>query len=310
MIPVAASTIAPEVDRIYLWLVILGGGVMALVGTLILVFAIRYRRGSSARRGPLPEWLSREVELGWTVATAFVFLFIFWWAFSAELIQFIVPANAMEVHVVARQWMWKTQSPAGVREINALHVPLGRPVRLVMISQDVIHSFYVPAFRIKQDVLPGRYTSAWFTATRVGDYHLFCAEYCGTDHAAMLGTVSVMQPEDYAAWVGAQPQPDDLAARGATLYRALGCSGCHEPGSRVRAPALNGIYGTRQPLADGSFAPVDEAYLRDAMMLPQHRRVAGYDPVMPSYQGTLDEEQIIDLIAYLQAKQVGRSMGR
>lgn len=310
MIPVAASTIAPVVDRIYLWLLILGGAGMLLVGSLVLIFSIRYRRGSSARRGPLPEWLNREVELGWTIGTTLVFLFLFWWAVSAQLIQFEIPANAMEVHVVARQWMWKTQSPSGVREINALHVPLGQPVRLVMISQDVIHSFYVPAFRIKQDVLPGRYTSAWFKATRVGDYHLFCAEYCGTDHASMLGTVSVMRPEDYTAWVAAQPQPGDLAARGAALYRSLGCSGCHEPGSRVRAPSLDGIYGTTQPLAGGSFVKVDEGYLRDALILPHKQIVAGYDAVMPSYQGSLSEDQIIDLIAYLKAKQAGRSMAQ
>jgi cytochrome c oxidase subunit 2 len=179
-----------------------------------------------------------------------------------------------------------------------------------MISQDVIHSFYVPAFRIKQDVLPGRYTVAWFKATRIGEYHLFCAEYCGTDHAAMLGTVTVMRPEDYAAWLEVQPQPEDPAARGAALYRSQGCSGCHEAGSRVRAPSLAGIYGSIQPLADGSFVHVDEAYLRDALMLPQKQVVASYAPVMPSYQGSLDEDQIIDLIAYLKAKTSGRSMAR
>ena len=305
-----ASTIAPEIDRIFWILLLLGGGVMALVGILVLVFAIRYRRGSPARRGPLPALLGREVEIGWTVATLFVFLFLFWWVVGAELPQFEVPAKAMPIHIVAKQWMWKAEHPSGVREIDALHVPTGVPVALVMTSQDVIHSFSVPAFRIKQDVLPGRYVTTWFQATRPGEYHLFCAEYCGTDHARMTGTVSVLTPEAYARWTSAQPQGDDLAAAGARYYRSLGCAGCHDAGSRVPAPSLAGIAGKPQPLAGGGFAVADENYLRDAIMLPGKQVVAGYQPVMPSYQGIASEDQIIALIAFLKANDAGRSSAR
>jgi cytochrome c oxidase subunit 2 len=305
-----ASTIAPEIDRIFLILMLIGGGVMAVVGLLMLSFAIRYRRGTKARRGPLPDLLSREVEIGWTVATLFVFLFVCWWMVAAELPQFQVPKNAMTIHVVAKQWMWKAEHPSGVREIDALHVPIGMPVALVMTSQDVIHSFYVPAFRIKQDVLPGRYTTTWFQATKAGDYRLLCAEYCGTDHARMTGTIYAMTPEDYARWTAAQPQGDDLAAQGATLYRTLGCAGCHEPGSRVPAPSLAGIAGQPQPLAGGDFATADEAYLRDSIMLPNKQVVAGYAAVMPSYEGIASEDQVIALVAYLKAGDAGRSLAR
>ena len=310
MSPTEASTIAPEIDRIFLILLLLGGATMLLVGSLVFLFAVRYRRGSPAKRGPLPGVLSREVELGWTLATAFVFLFVCWFAVSAELPQFRLPRNAMKVHIVAKQWMWKAEHPSGAREIDALTVPAGVPVVLVMTSQDVIHSFFVPAFRIKQDVLPGRYTTTWFQATKPGDYRLLCTEYCGTDHSRMIGWVHVLRPEDYARWTAAQPQGDDLAAQGAQIYRALGCSGCHESGSRVRAPSLAGIYGEPQPLADGGFAVADEGYLRDSIMLPQKQVTAGYAPVMPSYQGIASEDQVVALVAYLQVKGQGRSLSQ
>ena len=309
MIP-QASTIAPEIDRIFLILCLIGGGVMLLVGVLIFLFAVRYRRGSGAKRGPLPAILSREVEIGWTVATGFVFLFIAWFATAAELPQFEVPKDAATIHIVARQWMWKVEHPSGAREIDALTVPTGVPVVLVMTSQDVIHSFSVPAFRVKQDVLPGRYTTIWFQATKPGDYRLLCTEYCGTDHSRMTGWVHVLAPEAYARWTAAQPRGDDLAAQGAALYRSLGCSGCHDGGARVRAPSLAGIYGRPQPLADGSFAVADEAYLRDSIMLPQKQVAAGYDAVMPSYQGIASEDQVVALIAYLEQRGQGRSMAR
>lgn len=305
-----ASTIAPEIDRLFWILLLIGGGTMAIVGVLILTFAIRYRRGSPAKRGPLPDLIGREVEIGWTVATLFIFLFVAGWAIVAEIPQFKLPPKAMQIHIVAKQWMWKAEHPSGVREIDALHVPSGVPVALVMTSQDVIHSFYVPAFRIKQDVLPGRYTTTWFQATKAGDYHLFCAEYCGTDHARMLGTIHVLTPEAYARWTASQPHGDDLAATGAKLYRTLGCAGCHEAGSRVSAPTLAGIFGKPQPLAGGGFATVDEDYLRNSIVLPSKQVVAGYDNVMPSYSGIASEDQIVALIAYLKAQGNGRSMAR
>lgn len=310
MIPVEASTLAGPVDRLFFTLLALSGVILLVVGGLVVGFSVWYRRGSKAKRGPLPRWISREVEIGWTAATLFGALFLFWWASSAQLPQVAPPPGALEIHVVAQQWMWKIQHPEGVREINALHVPENVPVKLVLTSQDVIHSFFVPAFRIKQDVLPGRYTQTWFNADRIGTYHLFCAEYCGTDHSRMIGSVVVMTQSDYAQWLAAQPQADDLAAEGAKLFVSLGCSGCHSEGARVHAPSLAGIYGTRQPLADGSFVIADENYLRDSIMLPRSQIVAGYAPIMPSFQGIASEAQIVALIAYLKAMPSGRNEAR
>ena len=298
---IQASTLAPRVDRIFWTLTGLSAAIMAVVGIVVLVFVFRYRRGTTAPRGPVPERLSGGVEIGWTAATLFLFLFLFWFAAALDTEQFEVPKDAMEVHVVAKQWMWKTEHPNGAREINALHVPVGVPVRLVMTSQDVIHSFFVPAFRIKQDVLPGRYVTAWFQATKLGTYDLFCTEYCGTDHSRMIGDVIVQSPGDYARWSSAQPQGDSLADQGATLFVRMGCSGCHAARARVPAPRLTGLYGRRVPLADGSFATVDEEYLRDAILLPDKQIAAGYAPVMPSYQGVASEEDVIRLVAYLKS---------
>lgn len=306
----SASTIAPEIDRIFLYLCLIGGAVILLVGGLVFLFAVRYRQGTHASRKALPKWLSREVEIGWTAATAFVFLFIVWFATAAEIPQFRIPANAMKIHVVAKQWMWKVEHPSGAREIDSLTVPVGVPVALTMTSQDVIHSFYVPAFRVKRDVLPGQYTDLWFQATETGTFHLLCTEYCGTDHSRMIGWVHVLSPEDYARWTAAQPQGDDLAAQGAALYTSLGCSGCHQAGSRVRAPSLAGIYGRPQPLADGRFAVADDNYLHTSLTMPSRQIVAGYDNVMPSYQGIASEEQIVALIAYMQQQGRGRSLSR
>ena len=306
----SASTIAPQIDRLFLYLCLFGGGIIVLVGGLIFLFAVRYRRGSSAKRGELPEWVSRDVEIGWTAVTAFAFLFIVWFATAAELPQFRIPKNAMKINVVAKQWMWKVEHPSGAREIDSLTVPVGVPVALVMTSQDVIHSFYVPAFRVKRDVLPGRYTTTWFQATKTGTFHLFCTEYCGTDHSRMIGWVHVLSPENYARWTAAQPQGDDLATQGAALFQSLGCSGCHVGGARVRAPNLAGIYGRPQPLSDGSFAIADANYLHDSIVMPSKQIVASYDNVMPSYQGIASEDQIVALIAYIEQQGRGRSMAR
>ena len=267
----------------------------------MLTFSIRYRRDSPARRGELPELLKREVELGWTAGTLFLFLFIFWWAASSELTALNAPANALEIHVVARQWMWRVQHPTGAREIDELHVPAGTPVRLAMTSEDVIHDLYLPALRLKQDVLPGRYTYLWFTANKTGVFNLTCAEYCGTDHARMAGRLVIMTPQDYARWTAAQPQGDDLAHQGEALFRSLGCSGCHAPTSTVHAPDLAGVYGRTVHLSDGRAVTADEAYLRDSILLPNKDVVAGFAPVMPSFQGVVSEEQLVTLLAYLKS---------
>lgn len=302
MLPVEASTLAPRVDGLFWLLTGVSVAIMLVVGALVLVFSFKYRRGTKAPRGAVPEKLSGEVEIAWTVATFFAFVFVFWFAAVLDTDQFEVPKNALEVHVVAKQWMWKIEHPNGAREINAMHVPVGVPVRLVMTSQDVIHSFFVPAFRVKRDVLPGRYVETWFQASKVGTYHLFCTEYCGTDHSRMIGGIVVQTPADYARWTAAQPQGDTLADQGKRLFVSMGCSGCHAGSQVVRAPSLAGLYGRPVPLAGGGFARADEGYLRDSILLPQKQVVAGYAPVMPSYEGVASEEDVIRLVAYLKSE--------
>ena len=298
--PVEASTNAANTDHIFFGLLGISAAVVALVLALIVGFSIRYRKGSKANRADMPEVMSREFEIGWTAATFFLFLFIFWWVGSSQLTNLNPPANAMEVHVVAKQWMWKVQYPNGVREIDSVHAPVGTPVRLVMTSQDVIHSFYVPAFRMKQDVLPGRYTQTWFEATKPGVYPLECAEYCGTDHSRMLGEVTVMSPADFGRWSAAQPQPDDLAAQGQKLFSSLGCSACHGPNVPVaNAPNLHDLYGSQVALADGRTVTADESFLREAIVLPDQHVPAGYAAVMPSYAKAVDEPGLVSLVAYL-----------
>ena len=298
--PVEASTLAAHTDHVFFGLLAISAVVMALVLALIVGFSIRYRKGSKADRADMPEVMSREFEIGWTAATFFLFLFIFWWVGSSQLSNWNPPRNAMEIHVVAKQWMWKVQYPNGVREIDSLHAPVGTPVRLVMTSQDVIHSFYVPAFRMKQDVLPGRYTQTWFNATKPGVYPLECAEYCGTDHSLMLGEVTVMSPADFGRWSAAQPQPDDLAAQGQKLFSSLGCGACHGPNvPAANAPSLHGLYGAQVILADGRVVTADESFLREAIVLPDQHVPAGYQPVMPSYAKAVDEQGLVSLVAYL-----------
>ncbi|HWC94939.1 MAG TPA: cytochrome c oxidase subunit II [Pseudolabrys sp.] len=296
-----ASSHAAAVDRLFYVLVGLSIFISLAVFALVLLFSLRYRRGSRAKRGPMPKFIQREVEIGWTCATFVLFLFIFWWAAASQLSALTPPKNALEISVVAKQWMWKVEQPNGVREINEIHVPADKPVRLSMISQDVIHSLFLPALRIKQDVLPQRYTYLWFTARKTGTFHLTCAEFCGTEHSRMAGRIVVLPPADYARWIEAQPEKLGLAREGEALYRSLGCSGCHATASTVHAPDLNGVFGRSVHLADGRTVTADEAYLRDSILLPGRDVVAGYEPVMPSYRGIVSEEQMIRLLAYLKS---------
>jgi cytochrome c oxidase subunit II len=299
--PVSASVQAMQTDRIYGLLLAFSVVIVVIVGALIVVFSIRYRRGSKAARGELPRIMSREFEIGWTSATLFLALFIFWWVSSTQLSALVPPKNALEIHVVAKQWMWKTQHANGAREIDELHVPIDVPVRLVMTSQDVIHSFFVPAFRMKKDVLPGRYTETWFRATKLGSFHLFCAEYCGSEHSRMTGHIVVLPQEEYGRWLAAQPQADNLAKEGEAIFQARGCSGCHAEASKVHAPKLRGLYGQAVQLADGRTVTADDAYLRDSMLLPKKDIAAGFEPIMPSYKGILTDGEIISLTAYIRS---------
>ncbi len=297
----AASDYAARVDHLFILLSVISGLVVLLVTGLIVFFFARYYRGSPAPRGEVPERRSREIEIGWTAATLFTFLFIFWWAASNNLAALTPPKAALEIHVVAKQWMWRIQHPSGAREIDELHVPADTNVRLAMTSQDVIHDLYLPALRLKQDVLPGRYTYLWFNASKTGIYHLTCAEFCGTDHSIMAGRLVVVTPADYARWTAAQPQGDDLAHQGEALFRSLGCSGCHTPGSTVHAPDLHGLYGRTVQLDGGRSVTADEAYIRDCILVPEKNRVAGFPPLMPNFSGTVSEGQVVELVAYIKS---------
>jgi cytochrome c oxidase subunit II len=297
----AASDYAVSVDHLFYLLSVISGLVVLLVSVLIIVFLARYRRDSLAPRGETPERRRDEIEIGWTVATLFAFLFLFWWAASNQLAADVPPQNALEIHVVAKQWMWRIQHPSGAREIDELHVPANTDVRLAMTSEDVIHDLYLPALRIKKDILPGRFTYLWFNANKPGIYHLTCAEYCGTDHSVMAGRLVIVTPQDYARWTAVQPEGDDLAHQGEALFRSLGCSGCHTPGSSVHAPDLHGVYGHLVNLSDGHTVMADEAYLRDSILLPDKDIVAGFSPIMPSFSGVAGPGEIIELIAYIKS---------
>ncbi|HEX9371388.1 MAG TPA: cytochrome c oxidase subunit II [Roseiflexaceae bacterium] len=311
--PDQASTVAPQVDAIYFALILLSALFAVPVALLIVYFGVRYRRGSQASRASgSAHGGTLKIELAWTVFPALLALGMFTWAATVYYRIERPPAGAVEVYVVGQQWMWKVQHPEGQREINQLHVPVGRPIKLLMTSQDVIHSFYIAAFRVKQDVLPGRYTTIWFQATQAGDYAINCAEYCGTDHAMMGGTVVVMEPAQYEAWLSggntaAGPQsPETMAAAGQQLFTSLGCSGCHRMDGSGPGPSLVGIYGKTVHLQGGATAVADEGYIRNSILLPQSQIVAGYGPIMPSFQGQVSEEQILQLIAYI--KSLGSSL--
>lgn len=298
--PRSASNLAPNVDHIFFALLALCGTVALLICLAILFFCIRYRRGSSADRSP-PKWRQRPFELTWTILPFCIFLGLFFWAAKVFFAMSRPPANATEIYVVGKQWMWKIQHPDGRREINELHIPVGQPVKLIMTSQDVIHDFFVPEFRTKQDVVPGRYTTEWFTPTKPGTYHIFCSQYCGTNHSRMVGSVYVMEPAEHARWLSRQAAPDSLVATGERAFRNRGCSGCHAPNAAMRAPLLDGIYGKRVPLSDSTLVTADEQYLRDSILLPNKQISAGYEPIMPTFQGQISEEELNALVAYLKS---------
>ncbi len=296
---VAASELASRTDALMLAMVLLCGAVAGVLCVLVVVFAVRYRRGAKVDR-TRPREL-KGIEVAWTVAPLLVFFGIFAWAARDFMTLYDPPPDALPVSLVAKQWMWKLQHRDGRREINELHVPLGEPVVVTMTSEDVIHSFFIPAFRIKQDVLPGRYTRLWFTATKVGEFPLFCSEFCGSEHSQMTGRVVVMNAADYGRWLGSGPEQPSMAQYGFALYRQLGCSGCHDARSTIHAPLLDGVYGRAVHLQDGRTITADANYLRDSILVPDKDVVAGFEPVMPSFAGQVSEEDVQALIAYLQS---------
>ncbi|MCI0684615.1 MAG: cytochrome c oxidase subunit II [Gemmataceae bacterium] len=301
LFPAQASTIAPLVDGVFWELTAVTAFFTVLIAVMIMVFAIKYRRRSQE----LPRRIegSLRLELFWTIVPLVIVMYLFYHSTSVYFTMITPPADAMDVYVVGRQWMWAMQHTGGQREINTLHVPVGRPVKLTMTSQDVIHSFFVPAFRIKQDVLPGRYTTLWFQATRTGKFHLFCTEYCGTNHSTMRGTVHVMEPRDFELWQESQAD-GSLAAEGRKLFLKLQCVVCHSADARARGPVLEELYRKDVPLEAGLRATADDNYLRESILNPRAKIVAGYQPIMPPYEGEVTEEQVIQLVAYL--KTLGR----
>ena len=299
-LPTAASTGAARVDALYLALTGLSLLVLGVVFLPMVYFLFKYRRGHPADRRAM-HLPTLKIEITWTVIPFLISIGLFAWGAQAYLRMEIPPSDTLEINVIAKQWMWKIQHQEGNREINELHIPVGRPVKLTLASEDVIHSFYVPAFRIKQDVVPGRFTTEWFQPSRVGDYHLFCAEFCGTDHSRMIGTIHVMPRPQYAQWLRSGSVGGTLAQAGEKLARELGCTGCHAGNGTVRAPRLEGLYGKPVPLQDRTVVVADDKYLRDSILLPALQVVAGYEPVMPTFQGHIGEEELVKLIAYIKS---------
>src|SRR5687768_6569461 len=298
--PEQASSFAGEVDALYLYLVLLTLGFSVLITAAIVFFAIRYRRRSPGEV-PRPRAGSLVLEVTWTVIPLMIAMTIFVWGASVYFRLYRAPNQAMEIFVVGKQWMWKFQHATGQREINELHIPVGSRVKLTMTTEDVIHSLYVPAFRIKMDVVPGRYTQTWFEPTKVGRYYLFCTEYCGTNHSGMGGYVEVMEPAAYQQWLSGGGS-ESAAAQGAKVFQERGCASCHQADRQGRGPMLQGLFGKQQPLQDGGVVTVDENYIRESIRNPTAKVVAGFQPIMPVYpDAQLSEEQILQLIAYIRS---------
>ena len=302
--PTRASTISGQVDGLYMFLIALTAFFSILIATMIMVFAIRYRK----ERNPIAQQVhgSTALELTWTIIPLGIAMVIFVWGAAIYYVESRPPRGAMEVYAIGRQWMWKFQHVQGAREINTLHVPAGRDVRMIMTSQDVIHSFYVPAFRIKADVLPGRYTSTWFHATKPGRYHLFCAEYCGTQHSGMTGEVVVMEPAEYQAWA-TNSADGTLASAGEKSFQQYGCSMCHISNAQGRGPNLVGFYGKTVLLDDGRTVQGDESYVRESILNPGAKIASGFKNIMPTFQGQLTEEEVVGLVAYIKALSTGQA---
>lgn len=300
LFPQNASTFAGQVDALFWTWVAISAFFSLLIAGAIFFFFIRYQRRHSGEIGH-EDHGSIGLEIIWSVIPLVIALAMFGWGTKVFFQQSLPPSDAVEYFGTGKQWMWKFQHPTGKREINNLHVPVGRPIKITLISEDVIHSFYVPAFRVKMDVLPGRYTTVWFEATKPGQYHLFCAEYCGTEHSLMGGSVYVMEQDDYEAWLAQEPGVGGGggATSGEQLFTALACDTCHHEGSRSRGPHLAGVFGSEVRLAGGDTVTADEEYLRESILNPQAKVVEGYQPLMPTFQGQVGEDQLLQLIQYI-----------
>ena len=307
-----ASANAAEVDYLILALLLASCLVLALVFGLVLIYASKYRADARVDRGK-PGQKTWRLEISWTIATFVVFFGLFLWGADLYIRLFQPPRDALQIYVVGKQWMWKVEHQSGQREINALHLPIGRAIQLVLTSEDVIHDFSVPAFRIKHDVLPGRYETLWFQVEKAGVYHLFCTQFCGEGHASMIGEIVAMSPLDFEDWLGQTASGsgahESMAAAGEVLFTRFGCSGCHGKGgvggkqseTGIDAPPLAGLYGEKVTLESGAVVTVDDSFIRDCIMSPEKQRVAGYPPIMPSFAGQLEEEKLLRVIAYIKS---------
>ena len=300
LFPQQASVQAGQVDAVYFFLVAVTAFFSLLIAGAIALFAAKYRRRHDAEVGVAIHG-SLILEILWSVIPFFITMGMFAWGAKVFFDLYRPPAGAMEIFVVGKQWMWKIQHMDGQREINQLHVPVGRPVKLIMGSEDVIHSFYIPAFRVKADVIPGRYNVLWFEATKPGTYHLFCAEYCGTKHSGMVGSVIAMEPADFQAWLGGGAGSDSPVAAGEKLFSSLVCNTCHMQNQQGRGPVLTNLFGTKVELQSGATVVADESYIRESIVNPQAKVVAGFQPLMPTFQGLVTEEQLLQLIAYVRS---------
>ena len=301
LFPREASTIAPYADALYFFLLTITVIGLVLVATLVFGFSIRYRK----EKHPVAIQVegSTLLEATWTIIPLALFMVAWIWGALLYFRIYNPPTNAMNIYVVGKQWMWKAEHPGGQHEINALHVPTGRPVQLTMISQDVFHSFSIPDFRVKREVIPGRYSTVWFQATTPGTYHIFCTQYCGTNHSAMIGEVTVLSPDDYEKWTHESTSGMSLAQNGERLFASMGCNACHSGSAAARGPNLAGVYGSKLQLTNGSEVLVNDAYLRDAILNPSQHITAGYAPIMPTYQGQVSEDGLIDLVEYIKGIQ-------
>jgi cytochrome c oxidase subunit II len=299
--PDSASSVSGEVNFFFILMVVLCTSVAVAIASFLIYSAIRYRRRHNDEMGRPTRYVV-SVEVAWTVVPFILFMGMFAWGSKLYFDIERPPDNAIPMYAIGKQWMWKVQHPEGQREINELHIPVGRPVKLTMISQDVIHSFFIPAFRTKQDVLPGRYTTTWFEATQPGKYHLFCAEYCGTKHSGMIGWIYAMAPNDYQTWLTQGAAEGSLASQGEKYFHQFGCANCHHFESQGRAPNLRDLYGRRVEITGGPTVVADESYIRESILDPNAKVVYGFRPnVMPNFTGQLNEQQLLALISYVKA---------
>jgi cytochrome c oxidase subunit II len=297
--PAGASSNAGAVDALYIFLVALSTFMTVAIFATIAVFGLKYRR----RHGREAQQIegSLILEIAWSVIPMGIFVVIFAWGAVLYFHDRTPPQDASDIYVVGKQWMWKIQHPGGQREINELHVPVNKDIKLIMTSQDVIHSFFIPAFRVKQDVLPGRYTTLWFRATQTGTYHLFCTQFCGTEHSGMIGQVVVMDQADYQNWLSGGTVVGSMAQSGDTLFQQLGCGTCHRFDVQGRGPNLRGVFGNPVQLEDGRTVIADNNYIRESILSPAAKVVSGFKPIMPSFQGQVSDEEVNALIAYIKS---------